>query len=205
MECTLVEHFSHVQPVARWLWNQHHFPALAGIDQLESPHEVFHGKRMGDHRLDFESGLEETCQAIPGFEELAACNTVDANPLKNNFIREIAIDRAGWNAEEAHASAVLHGPEGLMQCRRVPRHFEAGEFRWNGGRGLPEHSFRQVDVFRERSVAIDAQNAVILADMRLSSATLETMTTCDVRLGGDVIAHLDERDVGPDLNHFAAH
>src|SRR5207244_5490477 len=56
-----------------------------------------------------------------------------------------------------------------------------------------------------RSVAIDAQNAVILADMRLSSATLETMTTCDVRLGGDVIAHLDERDVGPDLNHFAAH
>src|SRR5882762_366987 len=119
--------------VARWLWNQHHFPALAGIDQLEPLHEVFQGKRMGDHRLDFESGLEETCQAIPGFEELAACNTVDANPLKNNFIREIAIDRAAWNAEEAHASAVLHGPEGLMQCRRVPRHFERGIDAFAGG------------------------------------------------------------------------
>jgi len=40
--------------------------------------------------------------------------------------------------------------------------------------------------------------------MRLSRAALETVTTCDVRLGGDVIAHLDERDVGPDFHHFAA-
>src|SRR5712692_10488737 len=81
---------------------------------------------MGNHRLDGESGLEEAGQAIPGFEELAACNAVDANPLKNNFIREIAIDRTGWNAKECHTSAVLHGTEGLMQCRRVPRHFERG-------------------------------------------------------------------------------
>ena len=69
---------------------------------------------MGNHRLDIESGLEETGQAIPGFEESAACNPVDANPFKNNVIREVAIDRAGWNAEERHASAVLHGAEGLM-------------------------------------------------------------------------------------------
>ncbi len=81
---------------------------------------------MGDHRLDIESGLEETGQAIPGFEESAACNAVDANPFKNNFIREIAIDRAGWNAEERDASAVLYGTEGLMQCGRVSRHFERG-------------------------------------------------------------------------------
>ena len=49
---------------------------------------------MGDHRLDIESGLEETGQAIPGFEESAACNAVDADALKNNFICEIAIDRS---------------------------------------------------------------------------------------------------------------
>ncbi len=126
MECTLVAPFSHVSPIARWLWEQDHFPALAGIDQLESLGEVFHGKGMGDHRLDIESGLEEAGQAVPGFEESAACNAVDANPLKNNFICEIAIDRAGRNAEECDASAVLHGTEGLMQCRRVPRHFERG-------------------------------------------------------------------------------
>ena len=48
---------------------------------------------MGDDRLDIESGLEETGQAIPGFEESAACNAVDANPFKNNLIREIARDR----------------------------------------------------------------------------------------------------------------
>src|SRR6267143_1031959 len=299
MECTLVARFSHVPPIARWLWKQHHLPALAGVDQLEPPREVFHRKRMGDRRLDIESGLEETGQAIPGFEELAACNAVDANPLKNNFIREIAIDRTGWNAKECHTSAVLHGTEGLMQCRRVPRHFErgvdafaggdlangggdavrclglsveevidaylfgkvqavrtdirgddhggagrscdggreesgrttagdqdclsrevfdqggvdgvaewfldAGEFRWNGGRGLPEHSFRQDDVLRERSVAIDAEDAVILAHMRLSGATLETVTTCDVRLSGDVIAHLDERNIRADIHDLAAH
>ena len=79
---------------------------------------------MGDHWLDIESGLEEAGQAIPGFEESAACNAVDANPFKNDFVGEIAIDRAGWNAEECHASAVLHGTEGLMQRGRVSRHFE---------------------------------------------------------------------------------
>ena len=88
---------------------------------------------MGDYRLDIESRLEETGQAIPGFEESAACNAVDANPLKNNFIREIAIDLAGWNPEECHASAVLHGTEGLMQCRRVPRHLERGVDAFAGG------------------------------------------------------------------------
>src|SRR4026207_1114405 len=118
MECIRVAHFSHVTPIVRWLRNQHHFPALAGIDQLEPPREVFHGKRMGDHRRNIESGLEETGQAIPGFEESAACYAVDANPFKNNFIREIAIHRTGWNAEECHASAVLYGAEGLMEGRR---------------------------------------------------------------------------------------
>ena len=81
---------------------------------------------MGDHRLDIESSLEETGQAIPGFEESAACNAVDANPFKNDFVGKIAIDRAGWNAEERDTSAVLDGTEGLMQRGRVPRHFEQG-------------------------------------------------------------------------------
>src|SRR5262249_8137117 len=85
------------------------------------------------------------------------------------------------------------------------RFLEAGEFRWNGRRGLPQHRFRQDDVFRERSVAIDAEDAVILAYMGLSGTTLETMATCDVRLGGDVIAHLDERDIRTDLHDFTAH
>src|SRR5205085_11034424 len=79
---------------------------------------------MGDHRLDIESGLEETGQAIPGFKESASCNAVDANPFENDFVGEITIDRTGWYAEERDASAVLDGPEGLMQCRRISRHFE---------------------------------------------------------------------------------
>ena len=79
---------------------------------------------MGDHWLDIESGLEEAGQAIPGFEESASGNAVDANPFKNDFVGQIAIDGAGWNAEECHASAVLDGTEGLMQRGRVSRHFE---------------------------------------------------------------------------------
>lgn len=41
--------------------------------------------------------------------------------------------------------------------------------------------------------------------MRLSGATLETVSTCDVRLGGDIIAYLDERDIRTDLHDLAAH
>ena len=81
---------------------------------------------MGDHRLDIESGLEETGQAIPGFKESAARNAVDANTFENDFIGKIAIDRAGWNAEERDASAVLDGTESVMQRGRIPRHFERG-------------------------------------------------------------------------------
>src|SRR4029077_6257210 len=88
---------------------------------------------MGDDRLDIESGLKETGQAIPGVKESAACNAVDANPFKNNFIREIADHRAGWNAEECHTSAVLYGIEGLMEGRWVPRHFERGVDTFAGG------------------------------------------------------------------------
>ena len=88
---------------------------------------------MGDDRLDIESGLEETSQAIPGFEQSAACNAVDANPFKNDFIGEIARDRAGRNAEECDASAVLDGTEGLMQGGRVSRHFERGIDTFAGG------------------------------------------------------------------------
>src|SRR5512138_3872855 len=79
---------------------------------------------MGDNRLDVESRLKETGQAIPGFEESAASNAVDTNSLKDNFIREVEHDRAGWNAEECHTTTVLDGTEGVMQCRWVPRHFE---------------------------------------------------------------------------------
>ncbi len=61
------------------------------------------------------------------------------------------------------------------------------------------------DILRERPVAIDAEDAVILAHMRLSGTTLEALTTCDVRLGGDIIAHFDERDIRADLHDFAAH
>ena len=41
--------------------------------------------------------------------------------------------------------------------------------------------------------------------MRLSGATLETVTACDVRLGGDVIAHFDEGYIRADLYDLAAH
>ena len=82
---------------------------------------------------------------------------------------------------------------------------EASEFRGNGGQGPPEYSFRQDNVLRERPVTINAEDAVILAHMRLSGATLEALATCDVRLGGDIIAHLDERDIRANLHDLAAH
>ncbi len=75
---------------------------------------------MGDHRLDIESGLEETGQAIPGFEESAACHSILADALENNFVWQVKRHGSGWNDEVCHAAAVLHGTEGLMQCRRVP-------------------------------------------------------------------------------------
>ena len=85
------------------------------------------------------------------------------------------------------------------------RFLEAGEFGWKGGRGLPEHRFRQSDILRERPVAIDPEDAIVLAHMRLPGTTLEALTTCDVRLGGDIIAHFDERDIRADLHDLAAH
>ena len=45
----------------------------------------------------------------------------------------------------------------------------------------------------------------MLAHMRLSGAALEALATCDVRLGGDVITHLDERDIRADFHDVAAH
>jgi hypothetical protein len=41
--------------------------------------------------------------------------------------------------------------------------------------------------------------------MRLSGATLETLATSQVRLRCDIVPHLDQRDLGPDLHHLAAH
>src|SRR5688572_1105482 len=67
------------------------------------------------------------------------------------------------------------------------RFLEAGEFRWNSGRSFPEDRFRQDHILRERAVAIDTEDSVILAHMRLPGATLKTMTTGEVGLGGDVI------------------
>src|ERR1051325_8205803 len=87
---------------------------------------------MGDNRLDVESGLEKTGQAVPGLKEPATGNAVDANSLKNNFIREVEHDWAGWNTEECHAATVLDGTEGMMQRRRVPRHFERGVHAFSG-------------------------------------------------------------------------
>src|SRR6476659_1574046 len=88
---------------------------------------------MGDDRLDVESSLEEAGQTIPRFEEAAAGNAVDANALKNNFIREVEHDRAGWHTEECHAATDLDGTAGMMQCRRVPRHFERSVDAFSGG------------------------------------------------------------------------
>ncbi len=45
----------------------------------------------------------------------------------------------------------------------------------------------------------------MLAHMCLPGAALEALTACDVRLSGDVIAHLDERDIRADFHDFAAH
>ena len=45
----------------------------------------------------------------------------------------------------------------------------------------------------------------MLADMRLSGTTLETVATCEVRLGCNIVPYLDQRDLGPDFHDFAAH
>ena len=97
-------------------------------------------------------------------------------------------------------SSTKRGIDGIAE-----RFLEAGEFWGKGGRGLPEHSLRQGHVLRERPVPIDAEDAIILAHMRLSGATLEALATCDVRLGRNVIAHLDERHVRADFHDLAAH
>jgi len=55
------------------------------------------------------------------------------------------------------------------------------------------------------TVSIDPENTVILTHMRLSGSTLEAVTTCEMRLCGDVISRLDERHVRADFHDFTTH
>ncbi len=94
------------------------------------------------------------------------------------------------------------------QCRidRVAERFLNGrELRWNGGRSLPQDIFRQHDIFRERSVAIDAEDAIIPADVRLAGPALKTPATGDVRFRRDVVTYFDQRDGGADFHDLTAH
>lgn len=53
-----------------------------------------------------------------------AGDAVDANPLKDDFIGEIAGDGAGGNAEEGNAATVFYGTKGMVQGRGVSGHFQ---------------------------------------------------------------------------------
>ena len=69
---------------------------------------------MGDHRLDIESCLEETGQAIPGFEEPATCHPIYADAFENNFVGQVKTYGAGWNTKKSDATSVFHGIESLV-------------------------------------------------------------------------------------------
>src|SRR5262249_25764440 len=70
---------------------------------------------------------------------------------------------------------------------------------------LPEHVLRKDDVFRKRSVAINAKDTVVTADVRLTCATLKTDSASEMGFRGDIIASLDQRHGGTDFHDFAAH
>ncbi len=96
----------------------------------------------------------------------------------------------------------------VLDQRRVDgvaqRLLQAGQFRGNLARGLPEHALREPHKFGVRAVHVDAQDAVVLADVRVAGPALEAHAAGDVRLGRDIVADGDHRDVRPDFHHFTA-
>src|SRR5436190_1991283 len=68
---------------------------------------------------------------------------------------------------------------------------------------MPDVRRGHCDVFSEASVAIDADDLRVWADVRVSSSAKQTTAVDDVALGGDAISLAHVGDETADLRHFA--
>src|SRR2546428_12913374 len=84
------------------------------------------------------------------------------------------------------------------------RFLQAGELRRDLSRGLPEDALGKPHVLGVRAVFVDAQDPVVLADVRVAGPALEATGAGDVRLGRDVIPNGDRRHAGTGLDDLAA-
>ena len=110
--------------------------------------------------------------------------------------------RAAPGDQDCVAGEILH------ECRidRIAQRFlQAGQFRRNVRRCLPEDGLRQDDLVGKRSIQINAEDAIVLTHMGLAGTALKAGATGQVRFGCDIVAGFHQTDIRSNRDHLATH